>query len=138
MADQTIRIATEHVPEARRSLMHIYSGIADALHHAAGEMAVRSSEEDATRGHRVELADAADALDQIGWEFVAANGDIELTAHPELLADVIVQMIRSTLEHFETALDLDRGATDRDGSALTSLIGDLLAEFELYEEVQGR
>jgi hypothetical protein len=137
MADQTIRIAAEHVPEARRALMHIYAGIADALHGAAAEMAIRSGDQDATRGHRVELADAGDALDQIGWEFIAAIDDVELTAHPELLTDVIVQMIHSTLEHLETALDLDRGATDQDGSALTTLIGDLLVEFDLYEQVQG-
>src|SRR3954451_18589776 len=72
MADQTIRIAADHVPDARRALMHIYSGIADALQGAAAEMAIRSGDQDATRGHRLELADAGDALDQIGWEFIAA------------------------------------------------------------------
>lgn len=43
--------------------------------------------------HPVELADAAEALDQIGWEFRATVEIVTLSAHSELLSDVLRQTL---------------------------------------------
>jgi hypothetical protein len=136
MADQTIRIPADQIEAARRSLMHVYSGIAEALHRAAAEMAVGTDEVDATHGHRIELADAADALDQLGWTSGPGEGPAELSAHPELLSDVLVQMVHEALESLEIAIDTSARGVGEMALARTSLTN-LLVRFKLYERVQG-
>lgn len=136
MADQTIHIPPELVDRVRRSLLHVYAGIAEAASLAAGDMAVRGTGEDLAHGHRVELADAAEALDQIGWEFRATVDVVTLSAHPELLSDVLRQSLHDCTEAFEYAIDQAAGPDGHVGSArlVLSEVTTLLA---LYAHVLG-
>lgn len=137
MGDLTIEIPSEAVPGLRRALLHTYAGIADALSHAAGEMARTHDVEDLTRGHRVELFDAADALDQVGWELEPLlGGSIELSAHPELLSDALTQMVRDAVQAFDSVVEEAHAGTGPVSSTRTAFEA-LLVSFHLFEQVHG-
>lgn len=103
MADLTIRVPSDHVDAVRDGLLHIYSGVAEALHRAAGEHAATRAAPDAVRGYQVELRDLEDAIDQVGWEYLPVHGPVELTAHPELLSDVLHAALEEAGERFDDA-----------------------------------
>jgi hypothetical protein len=126
MAELTIRVGAEQVEAVRASLLHVRAGIADAIA-AAG-----AGGEDVC-GHLVELRDAEEALSQL----TAAAGPVALTAHPELLSDVLHGALGDATERFERACDADwrgRGGEPAPGAALQHV----LALFTLFEDVQGR
>jgi hypothetical protein len=125
MAELTIRIGAEQVEAVRASLLHVRAGIADAIA-AAGA----GGEE--VCGHLVELRDAEEALAQLTGE-----GSVALTAHPELLSDVLHGALADATERFERACAADwrgRGGEPAPGAALQRV----LALFTLFEDVQGR
>jgi hypothetical protein len=103
MADLTIRVPSDHVDAVRDGLLHIYSGVAEALHRAAGEHAATRGTPEALRGYQVELRDLEDALDQVGWDYLPAQDPLELTAHPELLSDVLHAALEEAGERFDGA-----------------------------------
>jgi hypothetical protein len=103
MADLTIRVPSDHVDAVRDGLLHIYSGVAEALHRAAGDHAATRAATEALRGYQVELRDLEDALEQVGWEYLPADAPVELTAHPELLSDVLHAALEEAGERFEGA-----------------------------------
>jgi hypothetical protein len=100
MADLTIRVPSDHVDAVRDGLLHIYSGVAEALHRAAGEHAATRAAPDSVRGYQVELRDLEDAIDQVGWEYLP-SGAVELTTHPELLSDVLHAALEEAGERFD-------------------------------------
>jgi hypothetical protein len=127
MADLTIRIPGAHVAAVRASLRHVHAGIADAVAtaRAAGEP---------LDGHVVELRDADAALAQLAG---ARDADVDLTAHPELLSDVLHGALADATETFEHACEADWRGESPDpspGAALQRLLG----LFTLFEDVQGR
>jgi hypothetical protein len=128
MADLTIRVPADSVAAVRASLQHVRAGIADAI-------ATARVTGEPLGGHLVELRDADDALGQL---VPAPEGDaVELTAHPELLSDVLHGALADAVEAFEHACAADwRGLTPEPspGEALQRL----LALFTLFEDVQGR
>lgn len=137
MADMTILIPPDRVPAVRRALLHAYAGIADALHHEAAAMATGASEEDRTYGHRVELADAADALEQLGWTSVPASERIELCAHPELLSDVLCETVQAELQVFDHVLAaVSEGAAEP--AAARAAFEAVLVSFQLFEQAHGQ
>lgn len=136
MAEQTIHIPPELVDRVRRSLLHVYAGIAEAASLAAANMAVAGSSQDDVRGHRVELADAADALDQIGWEIGATVEVLTLSAHPELLSDGLRQSLHDCAEAFENTIDQAAEADGHVGAARL-VLADVSALLELYAQVLG-
>jgi hypothetical protein len=127
MAELTIRIPAAQVAAVRASLMHVREGIADAIAAAgAGGAGVC--------GHLVELRDAEEALAQFAG---GAEQPVALTAHPELLSDVLHGALADAIEAFERACAADwRGipAEPAPGDALQRL----LALFTLFEDAQGR
>jgi hypothetical protein len=127
MAELTIRIGAEQVEAVRASLLHVRAGIADAIA-AAGA----GGEE--VCGHLVEVRDAEEALAQLT---AAGEGPVALTAHPELLSDVLHGALADATERFERACAADwrgRGGEPTPGAALQHV----LALFTLFEDVQGR
>jgi hypothetical protein len=102
MADLTIRVPSDHVDAVRDGLLHIYSGVAEALHRAAGEHAATRAANEALRGYQVELRDLEDALEQVGWDYLPTTEPMELTAHPELLSDVLHAALEEAGERFDT------------------------------------
>lgn len=136
MADMTIQIPSDRVDAVRRALLHTYAGIADALHYAAAAMASGSVPEDCTHGPRIELADAGDALEQMGWALVPASEPLELTAHPELLSDVFGQAVLDALDRFEEAMrDLSKG--NEEPTIARRALEDLCVTFRLFEVSRG-
>lgn len=101
MADLTIRVPSDHVDAVRDGLLHIYSGVAEALHRAAGDHAATRGAPEALRGYQVELRDLEDALDQVGWDYFPATEPMEVTAHPELLSDVLHAALEEAGERFD-------------------------------------
>lgn len=57
------------------------------------------------RGLTVELSHLEDALEQVGWDYEAADEPVELTAHPELITDVMAAAVTDAVETFEEVLD---------------------------------
>lgn len=128
MADLTIRIPSAHVGAVRVSLLHVRAGIADAI-------ATTRTAGAPFGGHLVELRDAEEALGQL--EPQPAADPVALTAHPELLSDVLHGALADATQAFERACEADwRGAAadPAPGEALQRL----LALFTLFEDVQGR
>jgi hypothetical protein len=127
MAELTIRIPATEVAAVRASLLHVRAGIADAIAAAgAGGAGVC--------GHLVELRDAEHALAQLAGD---DEGPVALTAHPELLSDVLHGALAGAIEAFERACAADwRGIAGEPapGDALQRL----LALFTLFEDAQGR
>ena len=104
MADLTIRVPSEHLEAVRDGLLHHYAGIADALHHAAGNHVESHEHEETLRGHRRELADLEDVLDQVGWRYDDAGASaVDVIAHPELLSDVLHHAVLDAVDAFATA-----------------------------------
>jgi hypothetical protein len=127
MADLTIRIPSAHAGAVRASLEHVRAGLAEALSVAsAGELEMR--------GILVELRDAEAALAQLapGREEAA----VSLSAHPELLSDVLHGALADAIEAFEAACEADwRGASPEPPAGV--VLQRLLALFTLFEDVQG-
>lgn len=137
MADQTIQIPPHLVHDIRRSLLHVYSGIAEAASHSAARLAVSSPRDDeAVQGRRVELADAADALDQLGWVFEPAHEAMPVSAHPELLCDVLAQSLHDLAETFERAVE-QASSAERDTRPARLALEDLQGLLELFEQTLG-
>jgi hypothetical protein len=103
MADLTIRVPSDHVDAVRDGLLHIYSGVAEALHRAAGDHAATRGAPEALRGYQVELRDVEEALDQLGWDYLPATGPVELSTHPALLTDVLHAALEEAGERFDAA-----------------------------------
>ena len=128
MADLTIRIPSAHLAAVRSSLQHVRAGLADAITmaRAAGEP---------LDGYLVELRDADAALAQL------AEGEcresVALTAHPELLSDVLHGALADATEAFDHACEADWRGESPDPSPGEALQR-LLALFTLFEDVQGR
>lgn len=133
MADLTIRVPSDHVDTVRDGLLHIYSGVAEALHHAAGDHAAARGTPEAVRGYQVELRDLEDALEQVGWEYLPVEQAVELTAHPELLSDVLHAALEEAGERFDAARQRywrGQAAADEPEGALAAMrtLLDLLEE----------
>ena len=135
MADLTIRVPSEHVDAVRDSLLRLYSGVAEALHRAAAGHAAGHDGAEAVRGHRMELADLEDALEQLGWSY-DATGPRDVAAHPEVLSDALHGAVIDAAERFASACtDLWRARDD--GAAARAALQRLEAAFALFERVQG-
>ncbi len=134
MADLTIRIPPQHIDAVRDGLLHRLSAVADALHHAAGELAVRTHGEDDVRAHRVELADLEAALEQIGWDYESTDDAVELTAHPEVLSDALRQATTDALDALGRLVATTAG-TDADAAAARELLTAAHERLELFVEV---
>jgi hypothetical protein len=127
MADLTIRIPGDHVGAVRASLEHVRAGLGDALT-AAGPG------EDELRGVLVELRDAEAALAQLPPG--ATGAAVSLSAHPELLSDVLHGALADAIEAFEAACEADwRGSPPEPAAGV--VLQRLLALFSLFEDVQG-
>lgn len=136
MADLTIRVPSDHVDAVRDGLLHIYSGVAEALHRAAGDHAATRAATEPLRGYQVELRDLEDALEQVGWEYMPAAAPVDLTAHPELLADVLHSALEEAGERFDGARERywrgQAGAAEPE-----SALGAMRTLLSLLEEVLG-
>jgi hypothetical protein len=127
MAELTIQVGAEQVEAVRASLLHVRAGLADAI-------AAAGAGGDDVGGLLVELRDAEEALAQLT---AAADGPVALSAHPELLSDVLHGALADATERFELACEADwrgRGGEPAPGAALQRV----LALFTLFEDVQGR
>jgi hypothetical protein len=90
MADLTIRVPSELVDLVADELLQRYAVLAGTLHAAAVRYAATREALDALRGARVELFDVDDAVEQLHWGLGApGTAAVELTAHPEVLADAL-------------------------------------------------
>jgi hypothetical protein len=88
MALQTISIPAEHVGALRRVLLRAHADRAAALRAALDAYEESHQGLDDIHGALVELVDLDEAIGQLGWTSVEA-GPVELTAHPEVLADAL-------------------------------------------------
>jgi hypothetical protein len=118
MANLTIRVPGEHVDDVRDSLLDAYSAVAEALHLAAVRHLHDRAHADELLGHRTELLDIDDALLQIGVDHGPALELVEITAHPEVLADALVGAAQAVLERLQPAVErLGRRGEGRDAVA---------------------
>ena len=135
MADLTIRVPGEHVDDVRDSLLHAYAAVAEALHHSALAHVESRAAPEGLRGHRTELLDLDDALDQIGFEYPPLVEDTELTAHPEVLGDAVAGALTTVVERLDAAVQRywagagDHAACERQLAAVRTLLV-LLAEIQ--------
>jgi hypothetical protein len=127
MAELTIRIPAAQVAAVRASLLHVRAGIADAI-------AAAGAGGEGVCGHLVELRDAEEALAQLAGD---ALQPVALTAHPELLSDVLHGALADAIEGFERACAADWRGIDGEPEPGESLQR-LLALFTLFEDAQGR
>jgi hypothetical protein len=93
MADLTIRVPPEHGELLAAEFLRRYATLAHKLHAAAARQASSGDALDDLLGTRVELLDLDDALDQLGWGAAPPGGALELTAHPEVLADALTGVL---------------------------------------------
>jgi hypothetical protein len=105
MANLTIRVPGEHVDDVRDALLDAYSAVAEALHLSAVRHLTDRAHADELLGHRTELLDLDDALMQVGVDPGPAAGPVEVTAHPEVLADALVGAAQAILERLEPAVE---------------------------------
>jgi hypothetical protein len=98
MADLTIRVPPEHVDLLAGELLRRYAVLAGQLHAAARRQAGGGDALDALLGARVELLDLDDALEQLGWGGGPPGAALELTAHPEVLADAVTGALVAAAE----------------------------------------
>jgi hypothetical protein len=111
MADLTIRVPGDHVDDVRDSLLHAYAGVAEALRAAALHHVASRTGADTVLAHRSELLDLDDALAQLELDYAPASRPVELTAHPEVLADAVAGALRAAIERFQADVErLWRGA----------------------------
>jgi hypothetical protein len=89
MADLTIRVPPEHVDLLADELLRRYARLLGELHAAASRHAGARDALPELLGLRVELLDLDDALEQLGWGGSPPGAPLELTAHPEVLADAV-------------------------------------------------
>jgi hypothetical protein len=89
MARLTITVPKELVDELRRELLRAHADRAAMLRRALDEYLVSHERLDDLEGALVELTDIDEALRQVGWTPAAAPQDVEVTAHPEVLADAL-------------------------------------------------
>jgi hypothetical protein len=136
MADLTIRVPGEHVDDVRDSLLHAYAAVAEALHHSAlAHVESRAAPEDVF-GHRTELLDLDDALDQVGIEYPPLSEPLEVTAHPEVLGDAVAGALTTVVERLDAAVqrywhgETDHGECERQLAAVRTLL-------VLLTEIQG-
>lgn len=136
MADLTIRVPSQHVDAVRDGLLHLYSGVAEALHRAAGDHVQTHAAQDPLRGCQVELRDLEDALEQVGWDYDPHPAGLELTAHPEVLSDVLHAALADATERFEAASARYWRGHGTAGEAEAAL-ADLRSLLALLEEAHG-
>jgi hypothetical protein len=135
MADLTIRVPGEHVDDVRDSLLHAYAAVAEALHHSAlVHVETRAAPEDVL-GHRTELLDLDDTLDQLGFEYPPLSEPLEVTGHPEVLGDAITGALTTVVERLDAAVQRywsgegERADCERQIAAVRTLLV-LLAEIQ--------
>jgi hypothetical protein len=132
MAELTILVPSARVAALRESLLHSYTTIADALHHAINAAIDDEGDVADAFGHHVELDDIHAALDQLPER---ADEDVELTAHPEVLSDAVYDALTSATEQFSVACEhYQRGqASHETASAALAAVEDL---YRLLREIQ--
>lgn len=130
MADLAMRIPSDQVIAVRASLLHLRAGIAEAIG-AANDLGREAC------GHLVELRDAEEALVQLDPDRLAVGEPVTLSAHPELLSDVLHGALADATEAFDRACDADWRGDAADPPPAEALRR-VIALFRLFEEVQGR
>ena len=95
MAHLTIIVPEEHVDALRRELLFAHAERAAALTRAVAAYLRSHDRLDDVEGALVELADLHATLAQLGWTASPAAGDLQLTAHPEVLADAVAAALAS-------------------------------------------
>jgi hypothetical protein len=135
MADLTIRVPGEHVDDVRDSLLHAYASVAEALHHSAlAHVESRAAPEDVL-GHRTELLDLDDALDQVGFDYPPLSESLEVSGHPEVLGDAVAGALTTVVERLDAAVQRywrgegDHADCERQIGAVRTLLV-LLAEIQ--------
>lgn len=113
MAYVTIPIAPEHADRLASELLHRYAALARELYAAADRHADARDGLDALVGLQVELRDVEDALEQLEWGSRERLEAVELTAHPEVLADAVTAALAEAAQ----ALARDRCAAHGDPEA---------------------
>jgi metal-responsive CopG/Arc/MetJ family transcriptional regulator len=89
MAHLTISVPEEHVDELRRELLRAHADRAEALRHALDAYLESHARLDEVEGALVELVDLDEALTQLGWTAADERRAVELSVHPEVLADAL-------------------------------------------------
>src|SRR5215211_3800408 len=89
MAHLTISVPRDRVDELRRHLIRAHAERAGALRNALDNYLVSHERLDDVHGALVELTDLDEAIGQLGWAAAHAPRAVTLTAHPEVLADVL-------------------------------------------------
>jgi hypothetical protein len=135
MAHLTIRVPSQHADRVRDSLLHAYGALAEALHQDSTGLPDPAAAE-AMHGHRVELLDLDEALEQIGWTPADAPPElVELAAHPEVLSDAVHGALAGAVEALAMACERYwRGLAD--GDAAAAALEDVATLFALLREVQ--
>jgi DNA-binding MarR family transcriptional regulator len=135
MAHLTISVPGDLVDDMRDELSRAHAERAAAVREALEAYLVSHERLDDVHGALVELTDLDEALGQLGWEPAGDAQPVELTAHPEVLADALAAIegrrVRARVARLlvigETEARAVLGLADRRRMTLA----DLEAEFDL-------
>jgi hypothetical protein len=89
MAHLTISVPRELVDDLRRALLRAHAERAAALRRALDAYLASHERLDDVQGALVELADLDEAIAQLGWAPADPPRSVELSGHPEVLADAL-------------------------------------------------
>ena len=89
MAHLTISVPRDRVDELRRHLLRAHARQARALRNALDTYLVSHDRLDDVYGALVELTDLDEAIGQLGWSPVDPPRALTVSAHPEVLTDVL-------------------------------------------------
>jgi hypothetical protein len=89
MAHLTISVPAQLVDPLRHELVRAHADRASALARALERYLATHQRLDDLHGALIELTDLHDAIAQLGWQPAPEPQAVELTAHPEVLADAL-------------------------------------------------
>lgn len=92
MAHLTIHVPEEHVDDLRRELVRAHAERVEALRRALAAYADSHDRLDRLEGLTVEIGDLHAAIEQLGWS-PRPRSAAAVTAHPEVLADAVDQLL---------------------------------------------
>jgi hypothetical protein len=96
MAHLTISVPRDRVDELRRHLIRAHAERARALRDALDRYLVSHERLGDVNGALVELTDLDEAIGQLGWTAEQPSHAVTLSAHPEVLADALPDLVDGT------------------------------------------
>jgi DNA-binding MarR family transcriptional regulator len=132
MAHLTVSVPKDLVDDLRQVLMRAHAERAAALRRALDAYLVSHERLDEVEGALVELVDLHEAIGQLGWEpAMAYPQPVELSAHPEVLADALTTAARLRVARLLVIGDHEAAVVVSlaDGRRVT--LADLQAELDL-------